>query len=208
MGSPRRTTGTSYQLRAAAAAAWRTRTCPMPLTGDRGRSSTSIGGAIRTSTSRLLAAERGLHSLSTTKPPDPPFKFFPRGWHHRVRSVPVPELVTRPTPVIQQVQAVQLFAKIPVALGCVMNVERSLLGTTTLAPHHAVPPLRSPPHRPSHLLPVFAVQVSFVILSPSHESAFRVETVTLKRYLCRVLKIFTQYDKTIVLVTTLSRRWL
>jgi hypothetical protein len=125
--------------------------------------------------------------VSATKPTDAPFKFFPRWCNHRVGSATVPVFMTFSAPVPHKFKVIEFFAKQAVRLGRVVNVERSFLRTTAFAPNGAISPRGSSPHRSPNLSPVIALQVSLIVFSPCHESAFRVETATLK-YLCRPLK--------------------
>jgi hypothetical protein len=97
--------------------------------------------------------------------------------------VTVPEFMASPTPVPHQVQVFEFLPEIPVCLRGVVNIVRSFLGTAAFAPDSAISPRYSLPHGSPYLSPVITIQVSLVIQSPSHESAFQVETKTHIRYL-------------------------
>jgi hypothetical protein len=118
--------------------------------------------------------------LSTSKSSDPLFEFLPRDRNHWVSTVPMPELVARPTPVSQQVEVVEFLPEKSIRLGCVVAIKRSFLRPAPLTSYLTIPPCRPSSHRTSHPQPVVAIEVLLVLFPPSHESAFRVESATLQ----------------------------
>ena len=75
--------------------------------------------------STLCRADFSPLRVSTLKPSDPLFQFSPGLRNHRVRTVTVPKLVARPTPILHQVEVVEFLSEIAISFGSVVAIERS-----------------------------------------------------------------------------------
>ena len=65
--------------------------------------------------------------VSALKPFDALLQFSPGHLNLRVWTVPMPELMTRSTPVPHQIKVVEFFAEMAISFGSVMAIERSFL---------------------------------------------------------------------------------